>query len=192
MSLACSSVLRGGGTNQELVLHCLHECGGDVLVSTVRHSNCPVCWIFQAGTISCSVKRLYQHQSFGYEMTGALRTCCLVSLQETLRCLMLRDPLFPRGHHLAAYHYSGADSSQRAASLFFPCLFFCSHILYSLLFLCEKNNPLLNFLPGCDCWTAEEKRYFNKGISAYRKDFFMVQKLVCTLIFSLSGIACQH
>lgn len=34
MSLACSSVLRGGGTNQELVLHSLHECGGDVLVST--------------------------------------------------------------------------------------------------------------------------------------------------------------
>lgn len=35
MSMACSSVLRGGGTNQELVLHCLHECGGDILVSTV-------------------------------------------------------------------------------------------------------------------------------------------------------------
>lgn len=33
MSMACSSVLRGGGTNQELVLHCLHECGGDILVS---------------------------------------------------------------------------------------------------------------------------------------------------------------
>lgn len=31
--MACSSVLRGGGTNQELVLHCLHECGGDILVS---------------------------------------------------------------------------------------------------------------------------------------------------------------
>ncbi|TWW68699.1 mitotic deacetylase associated SANT domain protein a [Takifugu flavidus] len=87
MSMACSSVLRGGGTNQELVLHCLHECGGDIL--------------------------------------------------ETLERLMLRDPLFPRGHRLAGYHYS-----------------------------------------GCDCWTAEEKRYFNKGISAYRKDFFMVQKLV--------------
>ncbi|CAF91113.1 unnamed protein product [Tetraodon nigroviridis] len=86
MSMACSSVLRGGGTNQELVLHCLHECGGEIL--------------------------------------------------ETLQRLMLRDPLFPRGHQLAGYHYS-----------------------------------------GCDCWTAEEKRYFNKGISAYRKDFFMVQKL---------------
>lgn len=39
MSMACSSVLRGGGTNQELVLHCLHECGGDILVSTVIHSD---------------------------------------------------------------------------------------------------------------------------------------------------------
>ncbi|KAG8011374.1 ELM2 and SANT domain-containing protein 1 [Nibea albiflora] len=84
-----SDVLRGGGTNQELTLHCLHECGGDFL--------------------------------------------------ETLGRLMLQDPAFPKGHHLAGYHYSGSD-----------------------------------------CWTAEEKRYFNKGISAYRKDFFMVQKLVRT------------
>nr|XP_033504985.1 mitotic deacetylase associated SANT domain protein a isoform X2 [Epinephelus lanceolatus] len=89
MSMACCSVLQGGGTNQELVLHCLHECGGDFL--------------------------------------------------ETLGRLMLQDPVFPKGHHLAGYHYSGSD-----------------------------------------CWTAEEKRYFNKGISAYRKDFFMVQKLVRT------------
>ncbi|XP_056284451.1 mitotic deacetylase associated SANT domain protein a isoform X2 [Pseudoliparis swirei] len=89
MRMACCSVLRGGGTNQELVLHCLHECGGDFL--------------------------------------------------ETLGRLMLQDPLFPHGHPLASYHYSGSD-----------------------------------------CWTAEEKCYFNKGISAYRKDFFMVQKLVQT------------
>ncbi|XP_035534724.1 mitotic deacetylase associated SANT domain protein a [Morone saxatilis] len=89
MNMACSSVLRGGGTNQELVLHCLHECGGDFL--------------------------------------------------ETLGRLMLQDTVFPKGHHLTRYHYSGSD-----------------------------------------CWTAEEKRYFNKGISAYRKDFFMVQKLVQT------------
>lgn len=39
MSMACSSVLRGGGTNQELVLHCLHECGGEILVSTVIHND---------------------------------------------------------------------------------------------------------------------------------------------------------
>ncbi|XP_022063088.2 mitotic deacetylase associated SANT domain protein a isoform X2 [Acanthochromis polyacanthus] len=89
MSMACSSVLRGGGTNQELALHCLHECGGDFL--------------------------------------------------ETLERLMLQDPIYPKGHHLAGYHYSGSDS-----------------------------------------WTPEEKRYFNKGISAYRKDFFLVQKLVRT------------
>ncbi|KAM7367774.1 hypothetical protein PAMP_014051 [Pampus punctatissimus] len=89
MSLACSSVLSGGGTNQELVLHCLHESGGDFL--------------------------------------------------ETLGHVMLQEPIFPKGHHLTGYHYSGSDS-----------------------------------------WTAEEKRYFNKGISAYRKDFFLVQKLVRT------------
>lgn len=89
MSMACSSVLRGGGTNQELALHCFHECGGDFL--------------------------------------------------ETLGRLMLQDPIFPKGHHLANYHYSGSDS-----------------------------------------WTAEEKRFFNKGISAYTKDFFLVQKLVRT------------
>lgn len=89
MNLACSSVFSGGGTNQELALHCLHECGGNILA--------------------------------------------------TLERLMLQDPIFPKGHHLAGYHYSGSDS-----------------------------------------WTAEEKCYFNKGISAYRKDFFLVQKLVRT------------
>uniref|UniRef100_A0A3Q3G414 Mitotic deacetylase associated SANT domain protein a n=1 Tax=Labrus bergylta TaxID=56723 RepID=A0A3Q3G414_9LABR len=78
MNMACSSVLRGGGTNQELVLHCLHECGGSL---TVLNEN----------TFTCA-----------------------------------------------------------------------------------------DLLPGSDCWTAEEKRYFNKGISAYRKDFLMVQKLVQT------------
>lgn len=36
MSLACSSALCGGGTNQELALHCLHESKGDILVSNVR------------------------------------------------------------------------------------------------------------------------------------------------------------
>lgn len=44
----------------------------------------------------------------------------------------------------------------------------------------EKTNDLdgADLLTGSDCWTAEEKRYFNKGIAAYRKDFIMVQKLV--------------
>uniref|UniRef100_A0A9J7X8J5 Mitotic deacetylase associated SANT domain protein b n=2 Tax=Cyprinus carpio TaxID=7962 RepID=A0A9J7X8J5_CYPCA len=87
MHLACSSALCGGGTNQELAMHCLYECKGDVM--------------------------------------GAL----------TL--LLLKTPIFPKAHPLADYHYSGSDS-----------------------------------------WTPEERRLFNKGISAYKKDFFMVQKLV--------------
>ena len=39
MSMACCSVLSGGGTNQELVLHCLHESGGNLLVSIVTCSH---------------------------------------------------------------------------------------------------------------------------------------------------------
>ncbi|XP_042338718.1 mitotic deacetylase-associated SANT domain protein-like, partial [Plectropomus leopardus] len=31
-----------------------------------------------------------------------------------------------------------------------------------------------------DSWTAAERRQFNKGIAAYKKDFFMVQKQVTT------------
>ncbi|KAG7466108.1 hypothetical protein MATL_G00161200 [Megalops atlanticus] len=89
MHLACSSALCGGGTNQELALHCLYECKGDIL--------------------------------------GAL----------TL--MLLKKPIFAKTHPLGDYHYSGSDS-----------------------------------------WTSAEKRYFNKGISAYKKDFFMVQKLVRT------------
>lgn len=34
MHLACSSVLYGGGTNQELAHHCLYQCKGDIMVST--------------------------------------------------------------------------------------------------------------------------------------------------------------
>ncbi|KAK9960186.1 hypothetical protein ABG768_010261 [Culter alburnus] len=87
MHLACSSALYGGGTNQELAMHCLYECKGEIM--------------------------------------GAL----------TL--LLLKNPIFPKAHPLADYHYSGSDS-----------------------------------------WTPEERRFFNKGIAAYKKDFFMVQKLV--------------
>lgn len=46
MHMACSSVLSGGGTNQELTLHCLHECGGNILVSkrlVMTHLSCLVC-----------------------------------------------------------------------------------------------------------------------------------------------------
>ncbi|KAM9779030.1 mitotic deacetylase associated SANT domain protein a isoform X1 [Syngnathus typhle] len=89
MNMACSSVLSGGGTNQELALHCLHESGGDCM--------------------------------------------------ETLRRLLHQEPIFHKGHHLADYHYSGSDH-----------------------------------------WSAEEKHYFNKGMSAYSKDFILVQKLVQT------------
>uniref|UniRef100_A0A1A7X0R5 ELM2 and Myb/SANT-like domain containing 1 n=1 Tax=Iconisemion striatum TaxID=60296 RepID=A0A1A7X0R5_9TELE len=89
MHLACSSVLCGGGTNQELACHCLHQCKGDILAA--------------------------------------------------LSLLMLRDHIFPRSHHLSNYHYSGSDS-----------------------------------------WTPAERRRFNKGMAAYKKDFFMVQKEVTT------------
>uniref|UniRef100_A0A8C7GSE2 Mitotic deacetylase associated SANT domain protein b n=1 Tax=Oncorhynchus kisutch TaxID=8019 RepID=A0A8C7GSE2_ONCKI len=89
MHLSCSSALHGGGTNQELVLHCLYECKGDIM--------------------------------------GALAF------------LLLKNPVFPKDHRLGDYHYSGSDS-----------------------------------------WTSVERRYFNKGIAAYKKDFFMVQKLVST------------
>uniref|UniRef100_A0A3P8P2H0 ELM2 and Myb/SANT-like domain containing 1b n=1 Tax=Astatotilapia calliptera TaxID=8154 RepID=A0A3P8P2H0_ASTCA len=89
MHLACSSVLCGGGTNQELAHHCLYECKGDIMAA--------------------------------------------------LSMLMLRNPIFPKSHHLSNYHYSGSDS-----------------------------------------WTAAERRQFNKGIAAYKKDFFTVQKQVST------------
>ncbi|XP_076833755.1 mitotic deacetylase-associated SANT domain protein isoform X2 [Brachyhypopomus gauderio] len=87
MHLACSSALCGGGTNQELAMHCLYECKGDIM--------------------------------------GALGL------------LLLKNPIFPKPHPLADYHYSGSDS-----------------------------------------WTPEERRVFNKGIGTYKKDFFMVQKMV--------------
>ncbi|XP_047467320.1 mitotic deacetylase-associated SANT domain protein isoform X2 [Mugil cephalus] len=89
MHLACSSVLFGGGTNQELAHHCLYECKGDIMAA--------------------------------------------------LSLLMLKNPIFPKSHHLSNYHYSGSDS-----------------------------------------WTAAERRQFNKGITAFKKDFFMVQKQVTT------------
>ncbi|XP_048829824.1 mitotic deacetylase-associated SANT domain protein isoform X2 [Brienomyrus brachyistius] len=89
MHLACSSVLPGGGTNQELALHCLYECKGDIL--------------------------------------------------ETLTLLLLQKPMVTKTHPLFNYHYS-----------------------------------------GCDRWTSAERRLFNKGIATYKKDFFMVQKIVST------------
>ncbi|XP_060772348.1 mitotic deacetylase associated SANT domain protein a isoform X2 [Neoarius graeffei] len=58
-------------------------------------------------------------------------------VMKTLEVMLLKNPIFPKDHHLTNYHYAGSD-----------------------------------------CWTVDEKRYFNKGISAYRKDFFLVQKVV--------------
>lgn len=60
MNLACSSALYGGGTNQELAMHCLYECKGDIM--------------------------------------GALT------------CLLLKNPIFPKAHPLADYHYLGSDN----------------------------------------------------------------------------------
>lgn len=45
------------------------------------------------------------------------------------------------------------------------------------------------FIPGSDSWTAEEKCYFNKGIGAYRKDFFLVQKLVQSCSFDPAAVS---
>lgn len=56
-----------------------------------------------------------------------------------LSLMMLRNPVFPKSHHLSNYHYSGSDN-----------------------------------------WSPAERRQFNKGITAHKKDFFMVQKQVCT------------
>ncbi|TKS86943.1 ELM2 and SANT domain-containing protein 1 MIDEAS [Collichthys lucidus] len=62
---------------------------------------------------------------------------CKGDIMAALSLLMLRNPIFPKSHHLTNYHYSGSDS-----------------------------------------WTAAERRQFNKGITAYKKDFFMVQKQI--------------
>ncbi|XP_039642226.1 mitotic deacetylase-associated SANT domain protein isoform X2 [Perca fluviatilis] len=64
---------------------------------------------------------------------------CKGDIMAALSLLMLRNPIFPKSHPIANYHYSGSDS-----------------------------------------WTAAERRQFNKGITAYKKDFFMVQKQVNT------------
>ncbi|XP_041828753.1 mitotic deacetylase-associated SANT domain protein isoform X3 [Melanotaenia boesemani] len=64
---------------------------------------------------------------------------CKWDIMAALSLLMLKNPIFPKCHHLSNYHYSGSDS-----------------------------------------WTAAERRQFNKGITAYKKDFLMVQKQVTT------------
>ncbi|KAJ0008582.1 hypothetical protein NQD34_015997 [Periophthalmus magnuspinnatus] len=64
---------------------------------------------------------------------------CKGDVLAALSLMMLRNPIFPKSHHLSNYHYSGSDN-----------------------------------------WSAAERRQFNKGITAHKKDFFMVQKQVCT------------
>ncbi|XP_067895858.1 mitotic deacetylase-associated SANT domain protein isoform X2 [Heterodontus francisci] len=89
MTLACSSILPGGGTNQELTLHCLHESKGNILAA--------------------------------------------------LSMLLIKRTPRGRSRGLASYHYAGSDK-----------------------------------------WTSTEKKMFNKGLAAHKKDFFLVQKLVKT------------
>lgn len=113
---------------------------------------------------------------------------------------MFQEPLFPKGHHLTGYHYSGQCYRRTKTAFFNLFLLLSLHMILLLLlrcFLilyCEKitNCAACDLLAGSDCWTAEEKRYFNKGISAYRKDFFMVQKLVCLLISPPQTTIDQH
>ncbi|XP_043554331.1 mitotic deacetylase-associated SANT domain protein isoform X2 [Chiloscyllium plagiosum] len=89
MTLACSSILPGGGTNQELTLHCLHESKGNIL--------------------------------------------------SALNMLLIKKTPRGRSKALLSYHYAGSDK-----------------------------------------WTSTEKKMFNKGLAAHKKDFFLVQKLVKT------------
>ncbi|KAJ0063246.1 hypothetical protein NL108_015039, partial [Boleophthalmus pectinirostris] len=64
---------------------------------------------------------------------------CRGDVLAALSLMMLRNPIFPKSHHLSNYHYSGSDN-----------------------------------------WSTAERRQFNKGITVHKKDFFMVQKQVCT------------
>lgn len=156
MNLACSSVFSGGGTNQELVLHCLHECGGNILVS--KRTN---------------------HDGIHLYLCRFYFLLTLFNIKETLERLMLQDPIFPKGHHLAGYHYSGKITS--SLSVHHP-----PSLELSLVSVSFPNVDFTTFT-GSDSWTAEEKCYFNKGISAYRKDFFLVQKLVRVMLVSCRG-----
>ncbi|XP_044291812.1 mitotic deacetylase-associated SANT domain protein isoform X2 [Varanus komodoensis] len=89
LTAACSSIFPGGGTNQELAFHCLHETKGNVLAALTK--------------------------------------------------LLLKTSVRSLSHPLADYHYTGSDK-----------------------------------------WSVLEKKLFNKGIAIYKKDFFLVQKLIKT------------
>ncbi|XP_053142080.1 mitotic deacetylase-associated SANT domain protein isoform X2 [Hemicordylus capensis] len=89
VTAACSSIFPGGGTNQELAYHCLHEAKGNILTALTK--------------------------------------------------LLLKKSVRLSNHPLANYHYTGSDK-----------------------------------------WSALEKKLFNKGLAIYKKDFFLVQKLIKT------------
>ncbi|XP_063145930.1 mitotic deacetylase-associated SANT domain protein [Candoia aspera] len=89
VTAACSSIFPGGGTNQELAFHCLHEAKGDIVAALTK--------------------------------------------------MLLKKSVHSPSHLLADYHYTGSDS-----------------------------------------WSVAEKKHFNKGIAIYKKDFFLVQKLIKT------------
>nr|XP_008102239.1 PREDICTED: ELM2 and SANT domain-containing protein 1 [Anolis carolinensis]XP_016847434.1 PREDICTED: ELM2 and SANT domain-containing protein 1 [Anolis carolinensis]XP_016847439.1 PREDICTED: ELM2 and SANT domain-containing protein 1 [Anolis carolinensis] len=89
VTAACSSIFPGGGTNQELAFHCLHETRGNILSALTK--------------------------------------------------LLLKKSVWSSNHPMVDYHYTGSDR-----------------------------------------WTALEKKLFNKGIAIYKKDFFLVQKLIKT------------
>ncbi|XP_006128670.2 mitotic deacetylase-associated SANT domain protein [Pelodiscus sinensis] len=45
----------------------------------------------------------------------------------------------------------------------------------------SQNHPLADYhYTGSDRWKVDEKKLFNKGIAIYKKDFFLVQKLIKT------------
>ncbi|XP_070614241.1 mitotic deacetylase-associated SANT domain protein isoform X2 [Erythrolamprus reginae] len=89
VTAACSSIFPGGGTNQELAFHCLHEAKGDIVAVLTK--------------------------------------------------MLLKKSVHSPSHPLIDYHYTGSDS-----------------------------------------WSVAEKKQFNKGIAIYKKDFFLVQKLIKT------------
>lgn len=69
----------------------------------------------------------------------------------------------------------------------YPCM--CVLVLFNgnlrekyikeLMFGIARASVIIFFLStGSDNWKVAEKKLFNKGIAIYKKDFFLVQKLV--------------
>uniref|UniRef100_A0A3Q3WR25 Uncharacterized protein n=1 Tax=Mola mola TaxID=94237 RepID=A0A3Q3WR25_MOLML len=87
--------------------------------------------------------------------------------------------------HLACSSaFCGGGTNQELAH---HCLYECKGDIMAALSLLMLKNPifpkshrLTNYHYSSDSWTTAERRQFNKGITAYKKDFFMVQKQVIT------------